>query len=80
MYVYIIYIIYTFIDYLAVHITVIILVVVWTRVQEKITPILHANKLCLSKYCIEWSQGQHKKLSRSSKAGLTNSDNLAELL
>ena len=47
MYVYIIYIIYTFIDHLAVHITVIILVVVWTRVQEKITPILHANKLCV---------------------------------
>ena len=50
------------------------------KTRETITPIIGTKKLCVSKYCIERSQSQHKKLSRSRKSGLTNSGNLVELL
>ena len=45
------------------------------------TPTVNTKKLCVSKYFIERSQGQHKKSSRRvGKSSLTNSGNLLELL
>ena len=50
------------------------------KTRETITPIANTTKLCVSKYSIERSQGQPKKPSRSRKSGLTNLENLVELL
>ena len=50
------------------------------KINKTITPIANTTKLCVSKYSIERSQGQPKKPSRSRKSGLTNLENLVELL
>ena len=50
------------------------------KIKETLTPIVDTKKRCGSKYSIDRLQGQHKKLSRIRKSGLTNSDNVVALL
>ena len=50
------------------------------KTRENITPIVDTKKLYLSKYSIERSQRQNKKLCRSRNSGLINSGNLVEIL
>ena len=50
------------------------------KTRENATPIVDTKKLYVSKYYIERSQRQNKKLCRSRNYGLTNSGNLVETL